>query len=258
MAGDTAAIRDAALIPMLNSPEQAARHAAALPGAAYGVQLDTGMNRLGFESDDWAAARADLAGAVLVMSHLAVSDEPGHPGNAAQLGAFRDMTAGITAPRSLSATGGILLGPEYHFDVTRPGIGLYGGEPFLDAQPVVRLSLPVIQTRRIAPGEGVGYGFTRIAAAPMVIATLSGGYADGILRSLSGKAALYAGDIPCPLAGRVSMDLLTVDVTHLETVPDSLDLLCPAQGVDALARVAGTIGYEILTSLGPRYARRIA
>ena len=258
MAGDAPALRDAGLIPMLNSPEQAARHAAALPGAAYGVQLDTGMNRLGFEPDDWAAARADLAGAAVVMSHLAVADEPGHPGNAAQLAAFRDMTAGLDAPRSLSATGGILLGPDYHFDVTRPGIGLYGGDPFVAAQPVVRLSLPVIQTRRVAPGEGIGYGFTRIAAAPMQIATLAGGYADGILRSLSGKAVLYAGDIPCPLAGRVSMDLLTVDVTHLPEVPEALDLLCPAQGVDAVAAVAGTIGYEILTSLGARYRRHYA
>lgn len=255
MAGDTAAIRDARLIPMLNSAEQAARHRAALPDAPYGVQLDTGMNRLGLEPEDWAAARADLAGATLIMSHLAVSDEPGHPGNAAQRDAFVAMTEGLAAPRSLSATGGILLGPDYHFDVTRPGIGLYGGDPYLAARPVVRLSLPVIQTRRVAAGEGIGYGFTRLAAADMVIATVAGGYADGILRSLSGKAALYAGDVACPLAGRVSMDLLTVDVTHLPEVPDSLDLIGPAQGVDRLAAVAGTIGYEILTSLGARYHR---
>lgn len=255
MAGDTTAIRDAGLIPMLNSAEQAVRHLSALPGAAYGVQLDTGMNRLGVEPEDWAALRARLPDPVLVMSHLAVADEPGHPGNAAQRDVFVDMTQGITAPRSLSATGGILLGPDYHFDVTRPGIGLYGGQPFAQARPVVRLSLPVVQTRRVAAGEGIGYGYTRIAARDMVIATLSGGYADGILRSLSGKATLYAGDIPCPLAGRVSMDLLTVDVTDLPTPPETLDLLCPSQGVDALADVAGTIGYEILTSLGPRYRR---
>lgn len=256
MAGDAALIGEAGLIPMLNSPEQARRHLEALPGAAYGVQLDSGMNRLGLEPQDWAALRGDLADAQLIMSHLAVSDEPGHPGNAAQRAAFEEMTAGCTAPRSLSATGGILLGKDYHYDITRPGIGVYGGLPFASARPVVRLSLPVIQTRIVAPGEGVGYGYTRRAAAPMVVATLAGGYADGILRALSGKARLFHGDLPCPLAGRVSMDLLTVDVTHLETVPETLDLLCPAQGVDALASEAGTIGYEILTSLGARYQRR--
>ncbi|MFB2532498.1 alanine racemase [Paracoccus sp. p4-l81] len=255
MAGDTVAIREAGLIPMLNSAEQAVRHLSALPGAAYGVQLDTGMNRLGIEPEDWPALRARLPDPVLVMSHLAVADEPGHPGNAAQRDVFVAMTEGMAAPRSLSATGGILLGADYHFEVTRPGIGLYGGLPFADAQPVVRLTLPVVQTRRVAAGEGVGYGFTRIAAGDMRIATVSGGYADGILRSLSGKAALHAGDVPCPLAGRVSMDLLTVDVTHLAEAPETLDLLGPAQGVDALAAVAGTIGYEILTSLGARYRR---
>lgn len=255
MDGATPAIRDAELTPMLNSAEQAARHLENLPGAAYGVQLDSGMNRLGLEPADWATLRERLTDPVLIMSHLAVADEPGHPGNAAQRDSFIAMTQGTSAPRSLAATGGILLGPDYHFDLTRPGVGMYGGLPFAGAQQVVRLSLPVIQTRSVAQGEGIGYGYTRVAAREMRVATLSSGYADGILRVLSGKAQLYAGDIPCSLAGRVSMDLLTVDVTHLDHVPDSLDLLCPAQGVDDLAAVAGTIGYEILTSLGPRYER---
>jgi len=257
MAGDAALLRDAALVPMLNSPEQAARHLAALPGHPFGVQLDSGMNRLGMEPADWAGLRADLAGAELVMSHLACADEPDHPLNAAQLRQFTEMTQGVSAPRSLAATGGILLGAGYHFDLTRPGIGLYGGAPFSDARAVVHLSLPVIQTRPVAAGETVGYGCGWRAEAPARIATVASGYADGIIRAMGNRAVLWAGDVPCPLRGRVSMDLLTVDVTHLEAVPDTLDLLGPRQGVDAVADAAGTIGYEILTALGQRYERRI-
>jgi alanine racemase len=120
---------------------------------------------------------------------------------------------------------------------------------------VARLSLPVIQTRQLQPGDSVGYGNSWVAKVPTRIATLSAGYADGILRALSNNITLYAGRTPCPLAGRVSMDLLTVDVTALDHDPVSLDLICPAQPIDAVADKAGTIGYEILTSLGPRYRR---
>ncbi len=257
MAGDTGLLRAARLVPILNSAEQWARHQASLPDAPYGVQLDTGMNRLGLEPADWATCRAEMeAGPLkLVMSHLASADEPDHPQNQDQLRTFTEMTAGVTAPRSLSATGGILLGPDYHFDLTRPGIGLYGGLPFTDATPVVRLSLPVVQTRDLAPGETVGYGATFVAQAPTRIATISGGYADGLIRAMTGTGVLYAGDTPCPLAGRVSMDLMGVDVTHLDEVPESLDILAPHQSIDDLAEAAGTIGYEILTSLGGRYTR---
>jgi alanine racemase len=258
MASDTALIRDLVLTPMLNSPEQAARHRAALPDRPYGVQLDTGMNRLGMEAPDWAATRTELeAGPLtLVMSHLACADEPDHPMNAAQLAAFVAMTQGVSAPRSFAATGGILLGPEYHFDLTRPGVGLYGGAPFGDARPVVALSLPVVQIRDVEIGETVGYAASFTAERPTKIATVSAGYADGLIRYMSNAATLFAGDAPCALVGRVSMDLLTVDVTDLSDVPDHLDILGPHQGVDDLATVAGTIGYEILTALGRRYERR--
>ncbi len=258
MAGDSDMIGDLDLTPMLNSLDQMTRHLEALPGHPFGIQLDTGMNRLGMEPDEWAAVAAIAleAGPELLMSHLACADEPDHPLNAQQLATFHALTDGTGVPRSLAATGGILLGPEYHFDLTRPGIGLYGGQPFAQAQPAVRLSLPVIQTRMVEPGEAVGYGCTWVAERPSVIATVSGGYADGLLRSLSGKAVFWAEDVPCPVAGRVSMDLISVDVTHLVELPHSLDLICPAQGVDDLARLAGTIGYEMLTGLGPRYSRR--
>ncbi len=162
----------------------------------------------------------------------------------------------MPAPRkALSATGGVLLGAPFHFNLTRPGIGLYGGEPFKDAKPVVELALPVVQLRDVLPGEAVGYGAAWVATRPSKIATVSSGYADGIIRSAKGFS-LYAGATPCPVVGRVSMDLLTVDVTDLQTVPESLTLLNATQTVDVLAEKAGTIGYEILTSLGSRYQRR--
>ena len=258
MKGDTDMIGDLALTPMINSVDQLLRHVEALPGTAFGIQLDTGMNRLGMEPAEWAAV-ADIAIAqnpTLIMSHLACADEPTHDMNRHQLALFHDLTDGLDIPRSLSATGGILLGRDYHFDVIRPGIGLYGGAPFDLATPVVRLSLPVIQIRDLEPGETVGYGNTWQAEQPTRVATVSGGYADGILRAISHKASLHHGDEACPILGRVSMDLIGVDITHLREVPDALDLLGPHQGVDALAARAGTIGYEILTSLGARYARR--
>lgn len=257
MEGDTALIRDAALTPMLNSPEQIARHRTALPGAPYGLQLDTGMSRLGVTPSDWSVVRALAGDATLVMSHLACADDPAHPQNTQQLANFRAMTEGLTCPKSLAATGGTLMGAEYHFDMTRPGIGLYGGFPFTDAQPVVRLSLPVVQIREIPPGTSVGYSATYVAQGPRKIATLSAGYADGLIRAMSSQATLWHDDTPCPLVGRVSMDLLTIDVTDCDEPPEALDILGPHQSVDQLAEAAGTIGYEILTSLGSRYARTI-
>jgi alanine racemase len=258
MKGDTDLIRELGLTPMLNSVEQLTYHLETLPDHPFGIQLDTGMNRLGLELQEWAAV-AELALAQkprLVMSHLACADEPDHPMNPYQLEQFKKMTDGITAPRSLAATGGILLGPEYHFDLTRPGIGMYGGFPFEKATPVIELDLPVIQVRDVAEGEVVGYGNAWQASRPSRIATVSGGYADGIMRILSDRAKLYHGDIVCPLVGRVSMDLLTVDVTDLPDTPTKLTLIGPQQSLDDLARSANTLGYEVLTQLGGRYNRK--
>ncbi|RUS59982.1 alanine racemase [Pseudorhodobacter sp. E13] len=258
MAGDTDMINDLDLTPMLNSVEQITRHLEALPGHPFGIQLDSGMNRLGMEAAEWEAVASFVleAGPELLMSHLACADDPAHEMNAAQLAEFHALTDGTDVPRSLAATGGILLGRDYHFDLTRPGIGLYGGLPFEEATPTVALSLPVIQLRDLAIGEIVGYGCTWVAEAPSQIATVSGGYADGLLRSLSNRAVLWAGDVPCPIVGRVSMDLITVDVSHLEQAPRKLDILGPHQSIDDLAAAGDTIGYEILTGLGARYMRR--
>jgi alanine racemase len=260
MAGDTDLIHAAALTPMLNSIEQITRHLEALPDRPFGIQLDTGMNRLGLEPAEWRA----VAGLVLqadpevLLSHLACADDPANPMNARQLKEFHALTDGLPVPRSLAATGGILLGPEYHFDLTRPGVGLYGGAPFSEAAQVVRLDLPIIQARGVAAKESVGYGLSWTAPEPTIVATLAAGYADGLLRSLSNRARLWHGDIPCPVLGRISMDLITVDVTHLAEIPESLAILCPEQTIDDLAQSAGTIGYEVLTSLGARYKRRYA
>lgn len=257
MAGDAPLLRDHNLVPLLNSAAQISRHFEALPGAAFGIQLDSGMNRLGLEPEDWASLRprALAAGPVLVMSHLACADAPDHPMNGQQLAAFRAMTDGIQAPRSLAATGGTLLGPEYHFDMVRPGVGLYGGLPFAAARPVVTARLPVIQTRIVQPGESVGYSNTWIAARKSRIATLAAGYADGLHRALSGKLTLWHGETPCPAVGRISMDMIAADITDLSETPAALEVIGPHQGVDALAGQIGTIGYEILTSLGNRYRR---
>lgn len=246
------------LVPVLNSPAQFFRDRALRPKGVFAIQLDSGMNRLGFEPGEWAAIRAEAAaaGPALIMSHLACADETGHAANSQQLAAFRAMTDGIDAPRALAATGGILLGPDFHFDLVRCGVGMYGADPFAGAQSVVSLSVPVIQTREVAVGESVGYGYAWTATRPSRIATLAAGYADGLPRALANKGLnFWAGETAVPMVGRVSMDLITVDVTDLAEVPAALELLNERQSLDDLAALAGTIGYEILTSLGQRYPR---
>ncbi|MDW4497507.1 alanine racemase [Sulfitobacter sp. D35] len=257
MAGDTALLRAANLVPMINSVDQMLQHVESLPGHPFGLQLDSGMNRLGMEPAEWAALR-DIAmsqNPTLIMSHLACADTPDHPMNSAQLQAFAEMTQGVDAPRSLAATGGILLGPDYHFDLTRPGIGLYGGLPFVDAAPVVTLDIPVIQVRDVEAGETVGYGATWTAQRPSRIATISAGYADGLIRAMGPRARLHHGDVAVPVAGRVSMDLIGVDVTEVQGEPETLQLMGSHQSVDTVAGFSDTIGYEVLTGLRGRYRR---
>ncbi len=260
MRGDPALCRANALIPCLDSPAQVALFLETCADLPCALQLDSGMNRLGLEADELAEVapllpRLDLR---LAMSHLACADDPEHPQNAAQRADFMAACARLPrARRSLAATGGVLLGADYHFDLTRPGIGLYGGAPFAAARPVATLALPVVQVRTVAAGESVGYGAAWTATRPSRIATVGAGYADGLLRAIGGgDVRLYAGETACPLVGRVSMDLITVDVTDLGTdVPDALEILNARQTVDDLAAAAGTIGYEILTGLGARYER---
>ena len=258
MENDTSLIREHQLTPMINSVDQLLRHVDAMPDVEFGVQLDSGMNRLGLEPAEWQAVR-DLVLRLrpeILMSHLACADDPQHTMNAQQLREFRDMTDGLNVPRSLSATGGILLGNSYHFELTRPGVGLYGGAPFETAQSVVSLDVPVIQVRDVDTGETVGYSNTWTAPTPRKIATVSAGYADGIMRNLGPNLSLYSDRVACPVVGRISMDLIGVDITLLADTPSSLQLLNSLQSIDDLATAADTIGYEVLTSLGSRYQRR--
>ncbi len=245
------------LRPVLNSADQARAWFSDCPGAPSAVQIDTGMNRLGMEADEFAGLGALPTSVDLIMSHMGNADAPEHPINAQQLAAFRTMTEGAIARKSLSATAGLLLGEDYHFAMTRMGIGLYGGWPFLDAEPVVQIEAPVIQTRTVEIGETVGYGATWVADRRSTVATISAGYADGLIRYLSHGATAFLNGHPVPFAGRVSMDLITLDVSDRPCEPgDMVELIGPNQTIDDVARAAGTIGHEILTSLGTRYGRR--
>ncbi|HUS54310.1 MAG TPA: alanine racemase [Thermohalobaculum sp.] len=247
------------LRPILNSAVQAAAWFRDAPEGPCAIQLDTGMNRLGMELAEFTSLGSLPASVRLIMSHLACADAPAHPQNPAQLAEFTRLTKPISdLPRSLAATAGILLDADYHFDLTRVGIGLYGGWPFTAGRPAVTVHLPIIQIRDVAPGESVGYGATWTAHRPSRIATLSSGYADGLIRALGGNATGYIGSQPAPFVGRVSMDLITLDVTDCPTAqPGTLvEILGPHQTIDDLAAAASTIGHEILTSLGTRYQRR--
>ena len=256
MLTDAEPIKQYNLIPLLNSASQLVKFRMTMPNIPFGIQLDTGMNRLGMEPAEFMQVKEKASDAQLIISHLACADNPSHAQNTEQLQCFHSMTHNMKNQKSLAATGGTLLGSDYHFDICRPGVGLYGGIPFADATPVVKVSVPVIQTREVQVGESVGYSAAWVAERPSKIATIAAGYADGLTRAIGNSdVTLWAGNRPCPLVGRVSMDLLTVDVTDLEQVPETLDILNTHQTVDKLADAAGTIGYEILTSLGARYKR---
>jgi alanine racemase len=247
------------LRPILNSADQATTWFRDHQNAPCAIQIDTGMNRLGMEADEFASLGALPNSVRVIMSHLACADDRDHPQNPAQLAEFNRLTEAIRdLPRSLSATAGTLLDAEYHFDMTRIGIGLYGGWPFTASQSAVSLQLPIIQIRDVAQGEIVGYGATWTAQRPSRIATLTSGYADGLIRAMGNGAMGYIDGHPAPFAGRVSMDLITLDVTDCPSVNPgaTVEILGPNQTIDDLATAAGTIGHEILTSLGTRYQRR--
>lgn len=261
------------LIPALNSPEQleawsmlARRDGIERPAV---LQFDTGMSRMGLSPDEALRIASDpesLSGVRLtyVMSHLACADDRGDPTNANQRDVFERLRAAFPGvPATLANSSGIFLGPEFHFDLARPGAALYGVAPIPGApnpmRAVARLSAKIVNIRTIPAGAGVGYGMTFRATSGTRIATIAIGYADGFLRSLSNSGAAFADGVRLPIVGRVSMDSVGVDISSLPpdrlAVGDQVDLLGPGQGVDDLARAAGTIGYEILTSLGRRFHR---
>lgn len=251
------------LVPVLGSLDEIAAWKRGRGGEAA-LHVDTGMNRLGLPLPDVTQAARALDGiaVVLVMSHLACGDDPDSPMNAMQLARFKDALARLpSAPASLAASGGVFLGKDYHFDLARPGIGLYGGHPQPGhggnpMQCAVQLTARVLQLRDIAAGDSVGYGASFRAPSPMRIATIALGYADGVLRGASNRASVVIGGRRAPLAGRVSMDLITVDATGLEVaVGDAAELFGPGLPVDEAAAAWGTISYELLTGLSRRVPR---
>ena len=245
------------LIPVLNSPEQIDLWGNA---DAADLHVDTGMSRLGLMPSDWE----NLPETDLLISHLASADTPDHPQNAAQLKAFNLARDKIPHRRaSLSASSGAFLGAEYHFDLVRAGVSLYGvnpepGKPNKMAQ-VVRLQARILQVRLVDSPQSVGYGASYQVSQPTRIATVAIGYADGYLRSLGNEGIAYIEGHEVPVVGRVSMDLTTLDVTDVPAdlaQPGCLvDMIGPGTPIDDVAAKAGTIGYEILTRLGPRPKR---
>ena len=253
-----AQLKAADLRPVLNQPRQlrAWREAG---GGACGLQIDTGMNRLGFRPEDAPEAFDDLT---LVMSHLACADEPGQPMNRRQRDAFAaaaERYPGVI--RSFANSGGCFLGRDYAFDAVRPGICLYGGGP--EGRPdariaaVATLSAEVLQVRDVPAGESIGYSRGFVAEGPVRVATVAAGYADGLLRAYSPRGAAWAAGETRPLLGRVSMDVCAVDVTGLDVaVGDSVELFGANRLLDDAAAAAGTISYELLTSITARAPRR--
>jgi alanine racemase len=270
--GSGADLADAALIPALNHPGEVAGYAALararqrrLPAA---LQIDTGMCRLGLAAGEFERlARADLDAIDLrlVMSHLACAEKADNPMNQEQLGRFERLRALLPrAPASLANSSGIFLGPSFHFHLCRPGVALYGVNPTPDREnpmaPVVTLEAPVLQVHEVGVPGSVGYGATHRTRSGSRIATVPVGYADGYLRAAGERASARIAGREVPLAGRVSMDLISLDVSALpaDAVHPGVmvELIGGPDGVDRLAAAANTIGYEVLTRLGSRFARR--
>ncbi|MGD9837488.1 MAG: alanine racemase [Afipia sp.] len=237
------------------------------------IHVDTGMNRLGFRIAEAQALLPRIKngnhGISLVMSHLASAELLNDPANGRQVAAFREIASQFSGvPASLANSSGIFLGPQFHFDVVRPGAALYGVNPTPEAdtpmQPVVDLKVRVAQVRNVEKGEHVGYGGTWTARQPTKLAIVTAGYADGYFRAAGSidnrrsAEAMIAGK-RCPVAGRISMDLMAIDITALPPGATRrgalVSLLNSEITVDELAHHFGTIGYEVLTSLGKRYVR---
>ena len=273
--GNAPALIGHRLTPVLNGPDEIAEWSkAALARKSLldaAIQIDTGMNRSGLsasETSELAAnARKALSGINLnlIMSHLACADEPDHGQNRHQLERFRAALASLpSAPASLAASAGIELGHEYLFDVVRPGMALYGGKPMPSRpnpyRPVVVLSSQVLQLRKLDRGDSVGYSASFVARRPTTLAIVALGYADGLIRASGSKGRAAIGGVLVPFAGRISMDLLALDVTD---VPNHalhrgalVEFLGDTISVDDAAHAAGTITHEVLTAISPR-ARRI-
>jgi alanine racemase len=264
------------LIPVLSSFEQLDTFRAMGSHHPFALNFDTGMNRLGFAVEDVVAIAAMAEKPTLVMSHLACADERIHPLNARQRESFQEVRCAFEGVESsLASSGAIFLGPDYHGELTRPGIALYGGEPMTGEanpmQPVVHAEARILQIRQAMQGEFVSYGATHRLERDSRLAVVGAGYADGWQRSLSGSGVKLRSALPTgaygmvagrrvPVVGRVTMDLTTFDISDIAEsavrTGDYVSLFGNGITLDEAASSAGTIAYELLTSLGKRYERR--
>lgn len=273
--GSLGSFRQHRLTPVLNSlPQLALWQSAGADNPPAMLQIDTGMNRLGLtatEVEQLGATPGLVDGVEIstVISHLACAEDPATPMNQAQRTAFDAARAHLAhllpnSRASLANSSGIFLTPAYHYDLVRPGAALFGLNPLMESpnpmEQVIELTAKLLQVRDIDRPMTVGYGATYRAGRGAKIATVSAGYADGYLRSLGNRGRVYIGDQAVPVVGRVSMDLITVDVTGLPddyTRPGaSVQLIGGNARTDDVAQAAGTIGYELLTRIGPRCARQ--
>ena len=257
------------IVPVLNSPEDIAACPADLPAIWH---IDTGMNRLGLAPQDVASLVSSAKSLpLLIMTHFTSSDDIDSPNTAAQVRKFDACIAGLpkpfhSIPHSICNSSGFFRAPEAHRHQARPGIALYGGNPTPEAEnpmrPVVTLTTRILQTRTAKAGETVGYNKTATLTADTTLATVGIGYADGFSRSGSSRAKLYWHGQACKVVGRVSMDLVVVDIGKIQGAPhpvqgDWLEVIGPHQSVDDLADGLGTISYDVLTSLSRRAERII-
>ncbi|HYE29171.1 MAG TPA: alanine racemase [Allosphingosinicella sp.] len=244
--------------PVLNTPRQVARWKEAGRGRPCDVMIDTGINRLGLSPAEAAGGLLDGLEIDTLMSHLACADED-HDMNARQRSAFAEVAGRVKAKRrSLANSAGICLGPDYAFDLTRPGLALYGGVPRREAagriRRVARIEAQVVQRRRVEAGGSVGYNATWTADSPAELAILNLGYADGYLRGFSGTGRARVDGGWAPVVGRVSMDLTAIWVDDAPGLQEGdwveLDYDLPAASAQS-----GLSQYELLTTLGGRHRR---
>jgi len=261
---DTGLYADHNLIPVLSSPTQIRLWQDAAPGKPCALHFDTGINRLGLKPDLLSTGGEALRALnpVLVMSHLACADEPDHAKNPAQREAFAEIAAAFPGvPASLANSAGCYLGRDYGFQLTRPGIALYGGSvppARVKLRHAVTLEAQILSVFPAKAGETVGYGATFTAPQDMMLATAGLGYADGIPRAAANCFVGWLDGVPCPVTGRVSMDLITIDVSKAQRAAkagERVEFLGPHAKLEDQAARANTLGYELLTGLGPRVER---
>ncbi|MHA6288358.1 alanine racemase [Maricaulis sp. CAU 1757] len=263
---DLPALVSGKLFPVINDLAQLDQLVAIAPGLPCAIHFDTGMHRLGLdagETDRLMAHPERLAGIDVrqIMSHLACADAPDHPLNETQRQRFERIRAAFPdIPASLSNSAGTLLGADYHHDVLRPGLALYGGAPAPGGdnpfRPAVQIEAPILQVRTLPAGESIGYGATYVADTPRRIATVATGYADGLLRAFGEGGYGRVGGTRVPVLGRVSMDLIGVDVTGItDTLHAGQCVTFLGDDIEAMADSADTISYEFLVRLGLRFHR---